>query len=509
MKEYLKSLKPLESAADAAYTLQGNGFFEQMRKVAQNKGECLLKNEQTYNVLNYGAVADGKTLNSAAVQRAVDECSKNGGGVVYFPRGSFVLSTVFLKDNVTVFLDEKAVILGSLNYYDYCPDEQVDYPLYQDVSHSFFHSSMFVGENVRNVTITGKGKIDMRSVWDEDGIRGKEIKNRGAKCIALKNSANIQISGLEIVNVTDLAVYFAGCDNVEVFGLTLRVYIDGISPDNSKNVKIYDCDVEAGDDGIVFKSSYTLNRLGECENIDVRNCRLKSRCNAIKFGTETNGGFKNITIEDIFIKETRMCGIAIESVDGAVLDGVKIRNVQMKNVNVPLFVHLGKRMRGPKGRKIGEIKNVLIENVVADGPYEPYEIVAWNYDSYKKGDFYQYPWKFGKAESFDDSAEERTAESSWQMTCNVCGLQGYPLRNITIRNMKLRLDGGVHIYDKQVPENAQDYPEVYVYGRVLPAKGIYFRHIDGLVLENVQVETYKPDAREDFVFSNVDNLKID
>lgn len=80
MKEYLKSLKPLESAADVAYTLQGNGFFEQMRKVAQNKGECLLKNEQTYNVLNYGAVADGKTLNSAAVQRAVDECSKNGGG---------------------------------------------------------------------------------------------------------------------------------------------------------------------------------------------------------------------------------------------------------------------------------------------------------------------------------------------------------------------------------------------------------------------------------------------
>jgi polygalacturonase len=229
----------------------------------------------------------------------------------------------------------------------------------------------------------------MRSVWDEDGVRGEAIKHRGAKCIALRNCKNVEIANLTINNVTDLAVYFAGCENVDVYGLSLRVYIDGISPDNSKNVRIHDCEVEAGDDAIVFKSSYTLNRIDICKDIKVWNCRLKSRCTAIKFGTETNGGFENIDIQNIEIFDTRITGIAIESVDGAVIDGVFIKNVKMRNVNAPLFIHVGKRMRGPAGRDIGEIKNVVIENLTAQGPYEPYEIIAWNYFSYKDNDTYQ------------------------------------------------------------------------------------------------------------------------
>ena len=231
---------------------------------------------------------------------------------------------------------------------------------------------------------------------------------------------------------------------------------------------------------------------------------MKSRCNAIKFGTETNGGFEDILIENIAINQTRICGIAIESVDGAIIDGVTIRNVTMKNVNVPLFIHVGKRMRGPAGRDIGKIKNVTIENVKAEGPYEPYEIIAWNYESYTKKDTYQLPWIFGKAESFDDLASGNTAQSDWQMTSNVCGLKGYELENITLKNLHFVLDGGVKTYQREVPEDAQDYPEVYVYGRILPAKGIYFRHIHGLTLENVVIETYRPDVREDFVFDNVE-----
>ena len=465
---------------------------------------------KTYNVNDFGGVADGQTLVTKAVQAAIDECHKNGGGRVYFPAGEYVLSTVFLKSNVKIEIAENATVLGSLNFYDYCADEKVDYPLYQDASHSFFHRSMFVGIDCENIEICGAGKIDMRSVWDEDGVRGAEIKNRGAKCIALKYCKNVAISGLGIYNVTDLAVYFAGCENVDVYGLDMRVYIDGISPDNSKNVRIYDCCVEAGDDSIVFKTSYTLNCLGICEDIRVWNCDLKSRCNAIKFGTETNGGYKNIYLEDIRIRETRMCGIAIESVDGAVIDGIWIKKVRMKNVNVPLFIHLGKRMRGPEGREIGSIQNITIEDVIAEGPYEPYEVVAWNYQSYKANDFYQKPWCFGYAEGFDNRAEECTKDSVWQMTSNVCGLVGRPLKNIVIKDFILRLDGGVtsYAYNKKVPEEAQDYPEVYVYGRLLPAKGIYFRHIDGLKIENVVIETNRPDVRDDFVFEDVVRLEL-
>lgn len=466
-----------------------------------------MKINKIYAVNEFGAIADEKTLNTIAVQKAVDECSANGGGKVRFDKGVYILSTIFLKSNVTIEIPEGTEILGAGSYYDYAQEEKVDYPIYQDSSHTYFHPSMFVGLDCENICITGSGKIDMRSVWDEDGVRGEAIKHRGAKCIALKNCKNIEVSNLEINNVTDLAIYFAGCENVDIYGIKMRVYIDGISPDNSKNVRIHDCDVETGDDGIVFKSSYTLNRLDICKNIHVWNCKVKSRCNAIKFGTETNGGFENILIENIDIRETRITGISIESVDGAIVDGITIRNVKMRNVNAPIFIHIGKRMRGPAGREVGKIKNILLENITAEGPYEEYEIMPWNYFSYKDGDTLQKPWIFGVAESFDDTNSGNTAESDWQMTSNICGLQESLLKNIVLRNVHLKLDGGVKEYKKEVSEEAQDYPEVFVYGRILPAKGIYFRHIDGLTLDNVTVETYREDAREDFVFEDVKKYK--
>ncbi len=464
--------------------------------------------QKLFNVCDYGAVADGITLNSQAVQKAIDECAKNGGGVVYFSEGEYVLSTVFLKSGVKIWIDSGARVLGSLDYYAYAPQETIDYPAYQDASHTYFEHAMFVGIGVENIGVYGDGEIDMRSVWDEDGVRGEAIKHRGPKCISLKNCKNVEIHSLTINNVTDLAVYFAGCEDVDVYGLKMRVYIDGISPDNSTRVRIHDCDIETGDDGIVFKSSYALNRLGICKDIKVWDCKVKSRCNAIKFGTETNGGFEDILIENIDIRETRITGISIESVDGAVVDGITIKNVTMKNVGSPLFIHVGKRMRGPEGRRVGKIGNVTLENITAEGPYEPYEVIAWNYFSYKDGDTLQYPWIFGKAENFDDSAAQNSRFSDWQITSNVCGLKESPLENIVLRNVKLTLDGGVKEYKREVPEEAQDYPEVFVYGRILPAKGIYFRHIEGLTLENVTVETERPDEREAFVFDSVNGLEI-
>ena len=450
-----------------------------------------------FSVNEFGAIADGATLCTKAVQAAVDACHAAGGGTVRFEGGVYVLSTVFLKSNVRIEIPEDTLILGASSFYDYAPEEKIDYPLYQDSSHSYFDCSMFVGRDCDNIAFCGGGKIDMRSIWDEDNVR--DIVHRGPKCIALKGCNHVEICHLTIDNVTDLAVYFAGCEYVDVYGIKMRVYIDGISPDNSKHVRIYDCDVETGDDGIVFKSSYTLNRLDICEDIRVWNCRIKSRCNAIKFGTETNGGFENIHIENIDMYETRIAGIAIESVDGAVIDGVTIRNVTMRNINAPIFIHLGKRMRGPAGREIGTIRNVTLENITADGPYEPYDIVAWNYKSFVAGDFRQDPRVFGTAENFN--GWEPT--DLWQMTSNVCGLPGKLLENITLRNVHLRLTGGVQEYNTDVPEEPKPYPEVYTYGRILPAKGIYFRHIEGLTLDNVTVETLQPDAREDFVFDRV------
>lgn len=450
-----------------------------------------------YDVAEFGAVPDGKTLNTKAVQAAIDACAGNGGGKVVFSKGDYVLSTVFLKSNVQIVVEKDARILGSLNFYDYEPDEQVTYALYQDASHSYFNCSMFVGIACENIAVCGDGMIDMRSVWDVDNVR--DMVHRGAKCIALKECKHVDIYGVEIKHATDLAVYFAGCDHVHIHHLKMRVYIDGISPDNSSNVHIHDCDLETGDDGIVLKSSYTLNRLGICENIHVENCSVKSRCSAIKIGTETNGGFKNIRIEHVDIRETRITGIAIESVDGAIIKDITIKNINMRNAGAPLFIHLGNRMRGPKGLDVGSIENILLENIYAEGPYEPYSCIEWRYSSFVEKDMLQYPWQM----------KVGLHEYGVPFTCNVCGLKHKPLKHICLRNVTFITQGGVRDYDQNVPEKSDSYPEVFVYGRTLPAHGIYFRYIDGLELDHVVMKTYRDDARKALVFDHVSNLKFD
>ncbi len=449
-----------------------------------------------YNVSEYGIVADGKTLNSVALQKLIDFCFSQGGGEIIFPKGEYVLSTVFLKSNVHIVLEKDAVILGAESFYEYAAEEKLDYPLYQDSSHSFFHCSLFVGIGCDTISITGEGKIDMRSVWDEDNVR--KIKHRGPKCIALKECNNVVIGGIGIYNATDLAVYFAGCKDVEISNLTLRVYIDGISPDNCDNVKIYNCNVETGDDGIVFKSSHTLNRYEDCQNIEVYNCKIKSRCNAIKFGTESNHSFKNFYIHDCEICDTRISGIAIESVDGAIIDNITIKNIHMVNVNAPLFIHLGERLRGPIGTKVGSISNIRMENISAVGEYKPYTIIPWDYVSFTRNLWVQDPHVFHYIND--------VYEDVWQFTSNICGLKGHLIENITLKNIYFEVDGGVCEYDAEVPEEPLGaYPEVDVYGKTLPASGLYCRYVKNLNIHNFTVKVLRPDKRKFLVCEKVEN----
>ncbi len=463
-------------------------------------------NKMKYDVTKYGIIPGENLLITKKLQTLIDEVFAGGGGVIYFPKGEYVLSTVFLRSGIKIELDKGARILGAESFYDYAPEEELDYPLYQDPSHSYFHCSMFVGIDCEDIAIFGEGTIDMRSVWDEDNVRN--IVHRGPKCIALKNCKRIAITGLTILNVTDLAVYFAGCEEVEIAYLKMRVYIDGISPDCSKRVNIHDCEVESGDDGIVFKSSYTLNRLDICEDITVTNCRIKSRCNAIKFGTESNGGFKNIHVSDCEVKETRITGISVESVDGAIIENLSFKNIRMKNVGSPIFVHVGRRLRAPEGTQVGKISNITFEDITASGPYLPYRAIALNYDSYVAKDELQNPWWYPATVRMEDRlSPEEYRKTDWQITSNVCGLEDSYLENISFKNVFLSLSGGCKTQPCVSQKAMFIYPEVFVYGARLPAKGIYFRYVDGLTLENVVVETERADIREDFVFDMVSGLK--
>lgn len=437
------------------------------------------------NVMEYGAIGDGAALETAAIQRAIDACAASGGGKVTIPAGRYRMGSVHLASHMELHLESGAYLLGDKDLdHNFDPDEVPDYPLYQDESHSYFHHSLLWGENLEHVVISGHGVIDMQSAWEKPGGRG--FAQRGAKIIALRECKNVTICDLTLKNATDLAVYLAGCETVRVTGITADVHIDGISPDCCRDVVISDCIVRSGDDAIVPKSSYTLNRLQICENVVITNCVVSSRCNAIKLGTESNGGFRNFTISNCTIFNTRLSGIALEIVDGGILEGVNVSNITMQNVANPIFVILADRARGPEGTKIGTVRDIQISNVTATGPYGPWKAIR---------------------EKVDQTSD---IEQSKCFTSSITGQPGKCVENVRLSNIRLLVPGGGSAGDAklQVPEDPKGYPECSRFGDVLPAYGLYCRHTKGLQLHNVSVEAIEPDGRPGIILEDETNTHL-
>ncbi len=440
-----------------------------------------------YNILDFGAVADGVTNVTAAVQKAVDACRENGG-VVYVPYGTYVVASVHLYSHVHFVFEPGATFLGSLDPDDFDERENLDYPLYQDYSHSFFHRAMFWAEDCEDISFSGNGTIDMRSVWETVPADGEAAwrSRRANKIFSLKNCKTVVITDLKLYNATDLAVYLAGCENVRLSGLMLKVHIDGISPDCCRNVTISDCHVVAGDDAIVLKSSYTLNRKQLCENVVVSNCTVSSRMCAIKFGTETNGGFKNIAVSNCSIYDTRFTGVALEIADGGEMDGITVNNIVMQNVGTPFIIMLTNRGRGPAETKLGTIKNIVIDNLIATGPYGDMEPIRYT----------------------TETSDEKCFDKPTVIASSAIGQPENKIENVSLSNIYLTVPGGGKESDRSVivPEKEKLTPSAAAYGGVLPAYGIYFRHVSNLRMRNVQMFTLAEDKRDAIVFDDVENV---
>lgn len=454
--------------------------------IIKSNAELIMGSENLmYNILEYGAVNDGKTNSAGFIQKAVDECSKNGGGVIYVPYGKYVMSSVHIYDNIHFVFEPGTLILGSLNPDDFDKREEINYPLYQDCSHSYFRRSLFWAEDCENISFCGNATIDMREVWENTPVPNEIpwVACRANKIISLKNCKNVLISDLKMFNATDLAVYMAGCENVRITGLTMQVNIDGISPDCCKNVIISDCNVVAGDDGIVLKTSYALNEKKACESITISNCIVSSRMCAIKFGTETNGDFRNISVSNCSIYDTCLTGVALEIADGGIMDGISISGITMQNVGTPFIIMLTNRANGPKGTTIGKIKNIIIDNLTAIGSYGPIK-----------------PIKYTTIVN-DDELEKAPII----VTSSVVGQPDSFLENITLSNINMTLPGGGTAEDRNivVPEISDKTPSASAFGTKLPSYGIYFRYVKNLVLNNINIHTLRDDKRECMVFDNV------
>ena len=437
-----------------------------------------------FDVRRFGARGDGVAIDSDAINRAIAAAAANGhefdggpGGTVYFPAGTYASYSIHLASNVALYLAQNATILAAApaGGRGYDAAEPGAGNAFQDFGHSHWHNSLIWGEGLENITIFGPGKIDGKGLVS--GGAAESAPLNGNKAIALKLCRNVLIQNITIVNGGHFGILPTGVDNFRIDSVVIDTNRDGINLDCCKNVRISNTTVNSpNDDAIVLKSSYALNQVRDTENVTIDNCLVSGydlgtlvngtfktaafgRTGRIKCGTESNGGFRNIAISNIVFEYCR--GLALETVDGGLLEDVTISNITMRNVQMPIFMRLGARMRGPAGLQVGNLRRVSISNVIA-----------------------------------------HNADPRYPST--ISGIPGHNIEDIRISNVRHHMVGGLSPADAVAnpPELENAYPEPSMFG-TLPAYGFFIRHANGVTLDNVEVRYEQQDTRPAIVLRDV------
>jgi hypothetical protein len=458
-----------------------------------------------FDVKQYGAKGDGASIDTAAINRAIEAASSSGGGTVHFPSGTYACYSIQLKSNVALCLDQGATIVaaevsegGTPNSNCYDDAEQNGaWEGYSDFGHSHWHNSLIWGEGLQNIAILGSGLI-----WGRGLSRGTgpsfsaaptpraENPGMGNKTIALKSCHNVILRDFSILKGGHLGILATGVDNLTIDNLKIDTNRDGMDVDCCRNVRIANCSVNSpGDDGICLKSSFALGYTRATENVTITNCYVTgayflgtmldgtwkrwpagsqySPTGRIKCGTESNGGFKNITISNCVFDGCR--GFALESVDGGLLEDVTFTGITMRDcVNTPIFLRLGARMRGPAGIPVGTMKRIMISNVVS-----------------------------------------HNSESRFGGAGFISGIPGHLIEDVQINNIYMDHRGGgtKEMADRLVDEQITGYPEPYRFGDV-PAGGFYVRNVKNIEFSNMEIAWDRPDARPVFLLRNVDGAEF-
>jgi len=422
---------------------------------------------QTFNITNFGAVGDDITLNTVAIQKAIDSCSASGGGKVLIPQGIFLSGTIRMKSDVTLHIDSGGTLKGSGNLAHY----PTITPQLRTFTDEYVQRALIYAENVSNIAFEGKGKVN------GNGLQGVFVNSSNRVFgFRLFSCTNVRYENLTLQNSAFWMMHNCNIDTLTIRNLTITNHCfgnqDGINIDACRNVLVENCDVDANNDPIVMKGT----SLNWCQNVVVRNCTLATYSRAIKIGTETQGWFKNIHVHDCVVKKSTRgplgldakCGINLSIVDGGSMEDILIENISFESVTTPITIRLGNQARKHEPSAptpgVGFVKNIRLKNI--------------------------------------------TATASSNITSTITGIPGYRAENIWLENVQLTVPGGMDSLPSNfvVPENVNGKPEHDVLGDTLPAHGIYVRHIDGIQLCNVTVTAQQTDLRPVYVFDDVLNI---
>ena len=454
-----------------------------------------------FDIRTYGATGDGKTLDTTAINAAIEAAAAAGGGTVYFPAGTWLSFSIRLKSNVELYLAQGCTLLAAdsplpgqtTGYnggtYD-AAEPKTSYDAYQDYGHNHWHNSLLWGEDLHDLAITGPGLIHGKGLsngrdWVVEVVPFKaEQPGVGNKAIALKNCRNVLFRDFSILKGGHFGLLLTGVDNLSIDNLKIDTDRDGMDIDCCKNVRVSNCTVNSPwDDAICPKSSFALGYARATENLTISNCyvtgcyvigsvldgtwrkfpegAMKYATGRIKCGTESNGGFKNITITNCVFEGCE--GLALESEDGALCEDITISNITMRdNVSAPLFFRLGARLRGPKeSTKVGTLRRISVNNLVSSN---------------------------GGA--------------------NICsilsGVPGHALEDIHLSNIFIEHKGGAPAEAAAIrpPEKDTAYPDPNMFGP-MPAQGFFLRHIRNLEMSHIEVRPLKQDLRPSFYLEEV------
>ena len=457
------------------------------------------------DVKAFGAVGDGRHIDSPAINAAIEQASKEGGGTVVLTSGTYLCYSIHLKSNITMRLEKGAVIKAAPvtdTTGDDVPEPNDSH--YQDFGHSHWHNSLLWGENLHHVTLEGEGLIDGTDVLSRSGPRrgdnGPAVAN---KALALRDCRHVTVRGVSFLRCGHFAMLLTGVDDLLIDNVTCDTNRDGFDIDCCERVVVRNCRVNTvNDDAIVLKCSYALGRPKPTEHVTIEDCEVSGYdvgslidgtrtmhtekapdgdgpTGRIKLGTESNGGFRHITIRRCTFNHCR--GLALETVDGAEMKDIRVSHLTMNDIcNSPIYIRLGNRMRAPEGFHPSKVSGIRISNVHVT------------------------------------NADSRYA-------CLIAGVEGHPVRDVRIKKLYVLFRGGLTLQDVKeqrgsnpffIPEarkNGQrgeaNYPEPSAHG-IQPAWGFSISHAENIRLKNVSLETILPDERPPFHFENTKNIRI-
>lgn len=297
-----------------------------------------------WNVLDYGAVRDSQTNDTAALQAAIDACDQAGGGTVYVPAGSYLTGSLFLRSNLTLYLDAGAVLLGSQRAEDYPP---IDHR-WEGVSQSA-HAPLIGGSQLENVAIVGRGTVDGRGTFWWEQLRAGTLAHPRPRLVSFTHSRNVLVEGCTLRNSPSWTLHPYACENVTVDKVTIHnppdsPNTDGINPESCRNVHIANCHIDVGDDCITLKSGTedeAREMLAPCENITITNCTMVHGHGGVVIGSEMTGGVRNVVLSNCVFQGTDR-GIRLKSRRGrgGMVEDIRVSNVVMVDVLCPFIMNL-------------------------------------------------------------------------------------------------------------------------------------------------------------------------